>query len=145
MLEVQRAGWRRLDPPDAAAEFRHVGPDAGIGEYPDAKGERNRADVITSLQRHAKRDGGEVCIGELPVQASEARVRDSRDSRGCLRAGSPSGEPACRGTPRAAPLAGGPPSGKLADRWQQPERLAVPQHPRGHVQTSGRLRDAHDR
>jgi hypothetical protein len=50
LLEVQRTGRRRLDPANAPAEFGYVRTDAGIGEYPDAEGERSRADVIASLQ-----------------------------------------------------------------------------------------------
>ena len=145
LLEVQRAGGRRLDPPDAPAELGHVGPDPGIGEYPDAEGKRNRADVISSLQRDAKRDGGKVRIGELPVQA---RHRRASGSRGSLHAGTRGGGPPGGRPTSAEPPAGGPSGGGPADsvpqRRQQPERLPVPEHPRGHIESASRLGDAHE-
>jgi len=155
LLEVQGAGRQWLDPPDAPAELGHVGPDPGVGEHPEPEGERNRADVIPSLQGHAERDGGKVGISELPVLACQRRVGGTGrglcaeppgvgSSPGGLRAGPPGSEPSRGEHSRRGPSRGGP-SNSVPQRRQQPERLAVPEHPRGHVQPAGRLGDAHGR
>ena len=149
MLEVQRAGWRRLDPADAPAEVGHLGTDAGIGKHTDAKRERYRADVIASLQRHAERDGCQVRIGELPVQACPRRLRRA----GCgLRRESPARGPASPSPASPSPAspspaspdpASGGPAGGTPQRRQQAQGLPVPEHPRGHVEPTSRLGDAH--
>jgi hypothetical protein len=136
LLEVERTGGRGLDPPDATAEFGHLCPHPGIRKDADAKRKRHRADVIASLERDAERDGGEVRVGELPVLACPLRAGGAGIG---LRAG-PTG-----GRPPAAEPPGGWPADGMPQRRQQPERLPVPEHPRGHIQSPGGLRDAHGR
>ncbi len=67
LLEVQRAGWRRLDATDAPAQLGYIGADARVGQYADAEGQRRRANVVSPLQRQAQRHCGDVRVSELAM------------------------------------------------------------------------------
>jgi len=53
LFKVEGTGRRRLDAADSPPELGYVRPHSRIAEYADAEGERDRADVIASLQRQA--------------------------------------------------------------------------------------------
>ena len=110
LLEVEGLSGRGRDPADAPAELGHLGPDPRITEHPQAERQFRRADVQPPLDVQAQRHRGQVVVAELAVRR-----------------------------PAGRPLAvSGPPAGSgLADRRQQAENLAVPQHPRRRTELLG--------
>ena len=67
LLELQRTGGQRLDPPDPAAELGDLRPDPGFGQDPQAERQRGRADVVALLDRQCQCHRAEVVLAELPV------------------------------------------------------------------------------
>ena len=124
LLEIEGAGGRRLDPADAPSELCDVGAHSRVGQYAEAEGERGRADVIPSFERHAHRDGRQVGVGELPMPA---RLQGR------------TAWPARRTRPPGATAR------EVTQRRKETERLPVPEHPGRHIQSPGGLGDAHER
>src|ERR1700734_2101200 len=78
------AGWGR-DPPDPAAQLRDLGPDPGLGQHPEAEGQRGRADVQPPLQVQGQRDRVHVLITELPVPRAAPRFASRSGPRRAYR------------------------------------------------------------
>ena len=78
LLEIQGAARRRRDPPDPPAQLRDLGPDPGLGQHPQAEGQRGRADIQPPLQVQGQRHRGHVLITELAVTWAAPRSASRR-------------------------------------------------------------------
>jgi len=114
LLELQRPGGQRADPPDPPAEFGHLRPDPGLGQDPQAERQRGRADAVPLLDTQCQGDRGEIVLSEPPVTGHGG--------------GPPGGGGRLDGAGAAGGgvLAGGC---WLADGRQQAEQVPVAQHP----------------
>lgn len=117
LLEVESLGGWSRDPAEPAAQLGDIGADPRITEHPQAERQFRWADVQPPLDIQAQCHRGQVVPGELAVGRAPGRP----------------------GTRRP------PPGGRLADRRQQAEQLAVPQHPGRRAEPLRRFRDTHKR
>jgi len=123
LLEVERPAGRRRDAAEAAAQVRDGGAHRRLGQHPQAERQRRRADVVAPLQVQRGGDGLQVRLAELPVRQGGAGRRSA--------------------LPRPAGSRGGVPPGVAAHPGQQPQVLAVPEHPGGRAEPPRGRRDPH--
>ena len=146
LLEFQRTGRQRADPPDPAAEFGYLHPYPWLGQDPQAERQRGGADVVSLLDLEGECHRGEVVIAELPMARTEVGGGAGGGEGGGTGhgyGGGPGSAAAGRGG-GWPPAPGGPAGGRrFADRREQAEKIAVAQHPRRGAEPLGGLRDAH--
>jgi hypothetical protein len=142
LLEVERAGGRRLDAADPPAEIGDLGPHRRLGEHAQAERQSGRGDVVAAFDREREPDRVEVVLVE-PAMLGRCDVShgDRRWLAGArLRLRGIGLAQAWRTGRRAWQAPGG---AMFTDRRKQAEGVPVPEHPRGGAEAPGGFRNAH--